>query len=142
MARVSRSKQCLDRTNRWLLAIPLLRVPPLPMRGGTRALAGRGPGVRLPLFLFRARTKERALAPERESHGGACRVCYDGGVPSAQEEDRMTGRMIEFESNGATAPCYLATPDGAQGATGPGVVVLHAWWGLTEPFRQACDQLA
>jgi carboxymethylenebutenolidase len=50
--------------------------------------------------------------------------------------------MIEFESNGATEPGYLATPDGAQGATGPGVVVLHAWWGLTEPFRQACDRLA
>src|SRR5262249_14697123 len=25
---------------------------------------------------------------------------------------------------------------------GPGVVVLHAWWGLTEPFRQVCDRLA
>ena len=24
---------------------------------------------------------------------------------------------------------------------GTGVVVLHAWWGLTEPFRQACDRL-
>jgi carboxymethylenebutenolidase len=22
------------------------------------------------------------------------------------------------------------------------VLVLHAWWGLTEPFRQACDRLA
>ena len=51
----------------------------------------------------------------------------------------MTGRMIEFEANGATAPGYLATPGSA---TGPGVVVLHTWWGLTEPFRQACDRLA
>lgn len=51
----------------------------------------------------------------------------------------MTGRMIEFDANGATAPGYLATP--AAGG-GPGVIVLHAWWGLTEPFRQACDQLA
>jgi carboxymethylenebutenolidase len=54
----------------------------------------------------------------------------------------MTGRMIEFDANGSTAPGYLATPDAA-GATGaPGVVVLHAWWGLTEPFRQVCDRLA
>jgi carboxymethylenebutenolidase len=51
----------------------------------------------------------------------------------------MTGRMIEFDANGSTAPGYLATPDAA---TGPGVVVLHAWWGLTEPFRQVCDRLA
>jgi carboxymethylenebutenolidase len=54
----------------------------------------------------------------------------------------MTGRMIEFDANGATAPGYLATPDGTDTSGGPGVVVLHAWWGLTEPFRQACDRLA
>jgi len=51
----------------------------------------------------------------------------------------MTGRMIEFNANGASAPGYLATPDTAGG---PGVLVLHAWWGLTEPFRQVCDRLA
>jgi carboxymethylenebutenolidase len=50
----------------------------------------------------------------------------------------MNGRMIEFEANGSTTPGYLATPDAA---TGPGVVVLHEWWGLTEPIRQACDRL-
>src|SRR5690242_18859401 len=54
----------------------------------------------------------------------------------------MTGQMIEFDANGATAPGYLATPDGTDAATGSGVLVLHAWWGLTEPFRQACDRLA
>jgi carboxymethylenebutenolidase len=47
--------------------------------------------------------------------------------------------MIEFDASGATAPGYLATP--VSGA-GPGVVVLHEWWGLTEPFREACDWLA
>lgn len=51
----------------------------------------------------------------------------------------MTGRMIEFEANDSTAPGYLAIPDIG---TGPGVMVLHAWWGLTEPFRQVCDRLA
>ena len=54
----------------------------------------------------------------------------------------MTGRMIEFDANGSTAPGYLATPDDPVAAGGPGVVVLHAWWGLTEPFRQVCDRLA
>jgi carboxymethylenebutenolidase len=51
----------------------------------------------------------------------------------------MKGRMIDFDANGSSAPGYLATPEAAGG---PGVVVLHAWWGLTEPFRQVCDRLA
>lgn len=51
----------------------------------------------------------------------------------------MTGRMIDFEAAGSPAPGYLATP---AAANGPGVVVLHEWWGLTEPFRQVCDRLA
>jgi carboxymethylenebutenolidase len=50
--------------------------------------------------------------------------------------------MIEFDAEGTTAPGYLATPEGGTGAGTPGVVVLHAWWGLTEPFRAVCDRLA
>lgn len=52
------------------------------------------------------------------------------------------GSMIEFDSAGTPAPGYLATPDVATGSEAPGVLVLHAWWGLTEPFRQVCDRLA
>jgi carboxymethylenebutenolidase len=51
----------------------------------------------------------------------------------------MTGRMIDFDTEGSPASGYLATP---AGGTGPGVVVLHAWWGLTAPFRDVCDRLA
>lgn len=54
----------------------------------------------------------------------------------------VTGRMIDFEANASSAPGYLATPDGPAGEGAPAVVVLHAWWGLTEPFRQVCDRLA
>ena len=54
----------------------------------------------------------------------------------------MTGRMITFDAAGAPAPGYLATPEAVGGAGAPGVVVLHEWWGLTEPFRQVCDRLA
>ncbi len=50
--------------------------------------------------------------------------------------------MIEFDAGGALAPGYLATPDTAAGSGTRGVVVLHAWWGLTEPFREVCDRLA
>ncbi len=51
----------------------------------------------------------------------------------------MTGRMIEFDAGGSPAPGYLATPGAG---VGPGVVVLHEWWGLTETFQQVCDRLA
>jgi len=34
---------------------------------------------------------------------------------------------------------YLAIPDGGDG---PGVLVLHAWWGLTEAVKDVCDRLA
>jgi carboxymethylenebutenolidase len=47
--------------------------------------------------------------------------------------------MKEFQSNGRTISGYLAVPEGG---SGPGVVVLHAWWGLTEPFQRVCDRLA
>src|SRR5215470_1671299 len=47
--------------------------------------------------------------------------------------------MREFQTDGRTINAYLAEPSHGRG---PGVVVLHAWWGLTEPFRQVCDRLA
>ncbi len=47
--------------------------------------------------------------------------------------------MKEFQANGRTANGYLAVP--ANGS-GPGVLVLHAWWGLTDIFKQFCDRLA
>lgn len=51
----------------------------------------------------------------------------------------MTGHMIEFSTAGTPAQGYLAMPEGG---TGPGVVMLHEWWGLTAPIRQGCDRLA
>jgi carboxymethylenebutenolidase len=47
--------------------------------------------------------------------------------------------MREFQVNGRTFSGYLAEPSRG---SGPGVLVLHAWWGLTEPFQRVCDQLA
>jgi carboxymethylenebutenolidase len=34
---------------------------------------------------------------------------------------------------------YLAVPPGG---SGPGILVLHAWWGLSDAIREACDRLA
>jgi carboxymethylenebutenolidase len=39
-----------------------------------------------------------------------------------------------------TATTHVAVP--AAGRSGPGVLVLHAWWGLNETFRNLCDRLA
>jgi len=47
--------------------------------------------------------------------------------------------MKEFQANGRTISAYLAVPEGG---SGPGVLVLHAWWGLTDVFKRVCDRLA
>ncbi len=48
--------------------------------------------------------------------------------------------MEEFQAGDRTARGYLALPTGATGP-GPGVLVLHAWWGLTDLFTGVCDRL-
>ena len=47
--------------------------------------------------------------------------------------------MLEFPVDRRTAGGYSAAP--ASG-NGPGVLVLHAWWGLTPFFKEVCDRLA
>jgi carboxymethylenebutenolidase len=45
---------------------------------------------------------------------------------------------LTLELNASTARAYLAEPENG----GPGVLLLHAWWGLKPFFKQVCDQLA
>lgn len=47
------------------------------------------------------------------------------------------GEWLHVEPAGNRA--YLAMPDSGVGA---GVLVLHAWWGLTSVFTDVCDRLA
>lgn len=42
-------------------------------------------------------------------------------------------------SSSQTAPGYLALPSAG---TGPGVLVMHAWWGLTGVIKDVCNRLA
>jgi carboxymethylenebutenolidase len=49
------------------------------------------------------------------------------------------GEMVDFPSNGSTAPGYLATP--ASGS-GPGVLVIQEWWGLVDHIKDVCDRFA
>jgi carboxymethylenebutenolidase len=48
--------------------------------------------------------------------------------------------MVEFASNGRTCSGYLATP--GHGGTGPGVIVIQEWWGLTDHIKSVADRLA
>src|SRR4029078_1098345 len=53
---------------------------------------------------------------------------------------RTEGGMGEWVPVGSTGHrAYLAAPE--HGAA-PGVLVLHAWWGLTPVFTDVCDRLA
>jgi carboxymethylenebutenolidase len=51
----------------------------------------------------------------------------------------MSGQDITFDVNGQPSAGYLALP--AQ-PNAPGVIVLHAWWGLNPFFKSLCDRLA
>ncbi len=51
----------------------------------------------------------------------------------------MSGQDVTFDVNGQPADGYLATP--AQ-SHAPGVLVLHAWWGLNPFFANLCEKLA
>lgn len=51
----------------------------------------------------------------------------------------MSGQEITFEVNSKSMNGYLALP--AQ-SNAPGVIVLHAWWGLNQIFKNLCDRLA
>lgn len=51
----------------------------------------------------------------------------------------MSGQNITFSVNGQPAQGYLALPSEANA---PGVILLHAWWGLNPFFRSICDRLA
>lgn len=46
--------------------------------------------------------------------------------------------MIQLEAEGQLASAYLAEP----GQPGPGVLLMHAWWGLNDFFKEMADRLA
>ena len=51
----------------------------------------------------------------------------------------MSGQEVSFAVKGGKAKGYLAVPTKTEA---PGVIVLHAWWGLNPFFKSLCDRLA
>jgi len=47
--------------------------------------------------------------------------------------------FIELPARGGEGRGYLAVPKAGKG---PGVVVIHAWWGLNDFFQDLCERLA
>lgn len=48
-------------------------------------------------------------------------------------------QTVEFPSNGSTASGYLALPEGG---SGPGLLVIQEWWGLSQSLKDVADRLA
>ena len=44
-----------------------------------------------------------------------------------------------MSESGSAGTGYVVAPDSGRG---PGIIVLHSWWGLTQFFRDVCDRLA
>jgi carboxymethylenebutenolidase len=65
----------------------------------------------------------------------------DFGIPSQiiSGEWTMNGQDITFDVDGKPANGYLTVPTQSDA---PGVMVLHAWWGLNPFFKSLCDRLA
>lgn len=51
----------------------------------------------------------------------------------------MAGKKVQFGTNGANTPGYLAVPASGKG---PGVVVIQEWWGLVDHIKDVCDRFA
>lgn len=51
----------------------------------------------------------------------------------------MNGQDVTFQVGDKPAKGYLALPSRGDA---PGVLVLHAWWGLNSFFKRLCDRLA
>ncbi len=49
------------------------------------------------------------------------------------------GELVQLNTKSVTTGAYLALPDEGRG---PGVLLLHAWWGLTGFFKGLADRLA
>ncbi|MEE9299794.1 MAG: dienelactone hydrolase family protein [Alphaproteobacteria bacterium] len=50
------------------------------------------------------------------------------------------GEMVKFDVDGEKVRAYLSRPNGER--SGPGIIVIHEWWGLNGQIRGFADRLA
>ena len=50
-----------------------------------------------------------------------------------------TSQELTYDADNQTPRGYLAMPERGDG---PGVLVLHAWWGLNDAMRAVCTRMA
>ena len=53
--------------------------------------------------------------------------------------DEHKASTIDIPVDRTITKAYLSVPEGGDA---PGVLVIHAWWGLTDFFKDVCDRLA
>jgi len=53
----------------------------------------------------------------------------------------IRSRTIDYKDNQAVLEGYLAVPEGVKGKV-PGVIVVHDWYGLKDPYKKIADRLA
>jgi carboxymethylenebutenolidase len=76
------------------------------------------------------RDEERFMAEGSAAEQGAA-----GNTGAGDER----GRMVAFPSNGREAHGYLVLPEAG---SGPGVIVIQEWWGVTDQVRGVVRRLA
>ncbi|MEZ4397219.1 MAG: dienelactone hydrolase family protein [Candidatus Krumholzibacteriia bacterium] len=70
----------------------------------------------------------------------ACLALFAGTTADASSKSRDPEPLAkDVTMVGSLPQGYLATP---AGGAGPGVIVLHAWWGLNDTIKGFCRQLA
>jgi carboxymethylenebutenolidase len=82
---------------------------------------------------------QEPTAPQQPQRLANCRlsVTLPTNKRSVTIQEMAMGEWVQIASTKQRG--YLATPDKG---TGPGILVLHAWWGLTPDFIAVCDRLA
>ena len=73
---------------------------------------------------------------------------HEGDKPVQNEASELTqsaevsGQQVTYATvNGSEITGYLAKPSGTESA-GPGLIVIHEWWGLNDNIRMMTDKLA
>src|SRR3972149_661899 len=61
------------------------------------------------------------------------------GPSCGREEHAVSGKEIEFSTDGSKTRAYPSVPGSGRG---PGVIVIHEWWGMSDQIQGVADRLA